>query len=262
MINFTERRTDALVLAGGTTDDEMRKLTGEASRCFIRFGDTPILEFVLRALKGSKCIGRVTIIGDPQKLQCYKGDLVDEIISEGASLQENVFNGLERLADADYILVTAADLPLISSEIIDNLLALFSREESDIYYPIVPMNVVESKFPGGKRTVQKLKEGEFTGGNIFLLNPKSILKNRDKIDRVIIARKNKAELVKLFGLSFVLKYLTRSLDIPSLEAKAYSILGSRTKAIRCPHPEVGFDVDKPEDYQVALKVIRNRNGGN
>ena len=262
LIDFTKRRTDAFVLAGGLNDEEMLKHTGEAARCFIRMGDTPILEFVLLALKGSPYVGKITVIGNPERLEKYRGTLVDSIIPEGKSLQENFFKGLETFGEADYLLVSSADLPLISTKIIDNLFALFSREESEIYYPIIPLKIIESKFPGGKRTVQRLKEGEFTGGNIFLLNPKAILDNRDKIDRVIEARKNKAELVKLFGLSFVLRYLTRSLDIPSLEAKAESILGSKMKAIHCPHAEVGFDVDKLEDYQVALKVIRKREGGN
>jgi hypothetical protein len=110
--------------------------------------------------------------------------------------------------------------------------------------------------------VQKIKEGEFTGGNIFLLNPKSILDNRDKIDRIIEARKSKPELIKLFGISFVLRYLFKNLDLRSLEAKATSVLGSRVKGVPCPHAEVGFDVDKPEDYKIAMEVIRKRGEGN
>jgi GTP:adenosylcobinamide-phosphate guanylyltransferase len=261
MIDFTQRKTDSLVLAGGLNDEEMLKLTGETSRCFIRFGKMSLLEMVLTALRGSAHIGRITVVGNPEKLEQFRGTLLDVIIPEGKNLQENFFNGLKSMSDSDYILVSSADLPLISTEIIDNLLTLFSHDDSDIFYPIIPISVCDAKFPGGKRTVQKLREGEFTGGNIFMLNPKAILNNMDKIDRVIVARKNKKELVKLFGIGFVIKYLTHSLDIPGLEAKAASILGSKVKAIHCPHAEVGFDVDKPEDYQVALKVIRKRNGG-
>jgi len=262
LIDFTKRRTDTLVLAGGQNDEDMVRLTSEKARCFIRMGDKPILECVLKALRGSPCVGDITVVGNPERLKPYLGTLITKIIPEGKSLQENFFNGLQSFKDADYIFASSADIPLISTEIIDNLFALFSRDEADIYYPIIPMSVVESKFPGGKRTVQKLKEGEFTGGNIFLLKPKAILDNLDKIDRVITARKNKTELVRLFGITFIIRYLTHSLDLPGLEAKAQSILGAKVKAVICPHPEVGFDVDKPEDYEIALKVYRKRNGGN
>jgi len=262
MIDFTQRKTDALVLAGGLNGEEMLRITGEKARCFIKMGKIPILEFVLTALRGSPYVGKITIVGNPEMLSPYKGKLVDEIIPEASNLQENFFNGLIAAGDTDYLLVSSADIPLISADIIDNLFKLFSREESDIYYPIIPINVVDAKFPGGKRTVQKLKEGDFTGGNLFVLNPKSILKNRHKFDRLIEARKSKSEMIKLFGMGFVFKYLTKSLDIASLEAKASSILGSKTKAINCPHAEVGFDVDKPEDYKVALEVIRKRDAGN
>ena len=262
MIDFTKRRTDTLVLAGGLNDEEMLKLTGEKARCFVRLGETPIVEFVLKALRKSPGVGGITVVGNPERLNPYLGNILDKIIPEGQSLQENFFNGLQSLADADYVLCSSADIPLISSEIIDNLFAQFSRDEADIYYPIVPMHVVEAKFPGGKRTVQKLKEGEFTGGNIFLLKPKAILDNRDKIDHVITARKNKPELVKLFGITFIIRYLTGSLGLPGLEAKAQSILGAKVKAVICPHPEVGFDIDKPDDYELALKVYRKREGGN
>jgi len=249
------------VLAGGLNDEEMVKLTAEKARCFIRLGEMPIVECVLKALRGSACVGDITVVGNPERLNPYLGNLLDKIIPEGQSLQENFFNGLNSLKDADYIFASSADIPLISAEIIDNLFALFSRDEADIYYPIIPMNVVEAKFPGGKRTVQKLKEGEFTGGNIFLLKPKAIFDNWDKIDRVITARKNKTELVKLFGIAFIIRYMTHSLGLPGLEAKAQSILGAKVKAVICPHPEVGFDIDKPDDYETALKAYRKREGG-
>lgn len=262
MIDFTQRVTNALVLAGGLNDEEMLRVTGERARCFIKVGQKPILEFVLNALRGCPYVGNINVVGNPEKLNIYKGTLIDNIIPEVGNLQENFFIGLEATGDVDYLLVSSADIPLISKEIIDNLFKLFSRDESDIYYPIIPISVIEAKYPGGKRTVQKLKEGNFTGGNIFLLNPKAILDNRAKFDRLIEARKNKAEMIKLFGIGFVFKYLTRTLDIASLEKKAFSILGSKAKAIQCPHAEVGFDVDKPEDYKIVMEVIRKRDAGN
>ncbi len=261
MIDFTRRKTDALVLAGGLNDEAMLRLTGEKARCFIKVGELPLLEIVLKALRGCSAVGRITCVGNAERLEHLRGTLIDDIIPEGESLQENFLNGLKSFENSDYVLVTTADIPLISAEIFDNLFSLFSRDEVDLYYPIIPIDIVEARFPGGKRTVQKLKEGEFTGGNIFLLNPGAVIRNKPKFDRIIECRKNKYEMVKLFGLPFIIKYMTNNLDLASLEKKAFNILGCSVKGVPCPHAEVGFDIDKPEDYKVAVEVIKKRNGG-
>ena len=85
--------------------------------------------------------------------------------------------------------------------------------DAEIYYPIVDVKFFDAKFPGGKRTTQQLKEGTFTGGNVFIVCPDSVLKNKPRIEAVIRDRKSPAKLVMLFGLPFIIRFALKQLDL-------------------------------------------------
>ena len=63
-------------------------------------------------------------------------------------------------------------------------------------------------------------------------------------------------LCRLLGLKFVIKFLLRSLTLKEAEEKVSRLLGGiKGIVVISQHPEVGVDVDKPGDYELALKTI-------
>jgi hypothetical protein len=77
-----------------------------------------------------------------------------------------------------------------------------------------------------------------------------------KVKRFLDYRKSPLKLAGLLGWTFLIRYLLlKNLKMHELEAKISNMLGIRGAVIVCPWPEVGIDVDKPSDLQLARAVL-------
>lgn len=127
---------------------------------------------------------------------------------------------------------------------------------ADLYYPIVDKRVGELKYPVVKRTYVNLREGVFTGGNLFLVNPEIVEHTAPRVRKFLDYRKNPLKMVTLLGFSFLLRYLVlKNLTLSELEQKVSDMWAIRGAVIVSPWPEVGIDVDKPSDLQLARAVL-------
>ncbi|MEO7995224.1 MAG: 4-diphosphocytidyl-2C-methyl-D-erythritol kinase, partial [bacterium] len=147
------------------------------------------------------------------------------------------------------------DCPLLTADIISGLLADCLRVPGEVYYPIIPMDILNAKYPGGKRTTLKLKEGVFTGGNLFLVKPAPLLRQKPLIDQLIRHRKDPLKLLQLFGLKFIWQFATQQLTVHGLESRATQMLGVQVRAISTPHPEIGIDLDKAVDHDQLSAIL-------
>ena len=137
---------------------------------------------------------------------------------------------------------------------VNDLVAQAETVHADVVYPIIPKDSCERSFPGGKRTYVTLREGTFTGGNGVVAARNFVELRRDLIQRLFEARKHPLKLASMFGLSFIVGLLTRRLTLPDLEARAGEIIGGRVGAVVSLYPELGFDVDKLADLNLARQV--------
>lgn len=168
---------------------------------------------------------------------------------------ENIEAGLKRLSGEKRVLLATSDIPLLTSRSVDNFLDLCGDMSGDLYYPIIEKNVVEKIFPSTRRTYVRLKEGVFTGGNLFLINPAVYKRCLENGRKIISLRKSPVGLCKIFGFTFLVKFLLHSLTLADAEKKVSKLLGIRGVAVKSEFPEIGVDVDKPGDLELVLKVI-------
>ena len=75
------------------------------------------------------------------------------------------------------------------------------------------------------------------------------------MDRVLTLRKKPWKLAQLLGFSFMLKFFMQRLSLAELEKRVSQLLGVKGVAIISPYPEIGTDVDKPSDFELAERVI-------
>ena len=253
---MTGEKFPVLILAGGPTPEKILAAgETEKERAFIDIGGRPMLAWVLDAVRNCDICGELFVIGNAERLRSTFGLSENEVGQDKNSMLDNFIAGLERFRKYPKVLSTTCDIPLITPEAFKFIADEVGRIDAQVYYPIVDVKEFDKKFPGGKRTTQKLKEGTFTGGNVFVFEPEQVLKNQDKMKAVIRDRKSPAKLVRLFGLPFIVKFALRQLNLKGLEEKASEILGAKMRGIITPYPEVGFDVDKPEDLDMVRKIV-------
>jgi len=241
------------IMAGGGKDSLKLFNVSATSKGAVPISGKPMVEYVIEALRSAKSIDKILYAGDIEILSSIKMR-VDYSISDAGELFLNFMNALEFFKDESQVLIVTSDIPLIKGYMIDEFLSRCDR--SAIFcYSFVRKEDSEKLFPKAHRTYVKLKEGAFTGGNIMLVNPSFILKNREIIQRVISNRKNPFNLAKLIGLAIILRYITGSLDIPTLEAKSSRILGGKTQAVLMEYPEIGFDVDNQTQLKFVEEIL-------
>ena len=247
-------RVDALVIAGGSSD-KLQKGSAVAKEALIPIGNKVMVEYVMDALECTPGIDKIAVVG-PDELQsifAHKERLI--IAKEGESAIDSVINGLELLKPQDRLLILTADIPLITQAAISGFLELCQDPSIDLYYPIVPKEANDAKYPGIKRTYVTLKDGIYTGGNAFLVNPNIIYDRIETGKRLVKLRKSPLALSSLIGWKFILKLLTKRLTIKEIEEKFSNLLDLKGKAIISPYPEIGIDVDKLSDLQFVNDIF-------
>ena len=247
---------DAVVLAGSTNNGPLKVCSPVAHEALIPMGNKTMVEHVVDALLSAKKVKRVLIVGPVAELSRLEFDKRATIAEARGGILENIEAGLNELPGEERVLLVTSDIPMLTPQAVDDFLELCGDMSGDLYYPVIGKNIVERKFPGTNRTYVKMKEGIFTGGNLFLLNPAVFKKCVVNGQKIIDLRKSPIGLCRLIGLKFVVKFLLRSLTFREAEEKVSQLLGGiKGVVVFSQHPEVGVDVDKPGDYELALKVI-------
>ncbi|MEA4924788.1 MAG: nucleotidyltransferase family protein [Syntrophomonadaceae bacterium] len=250
---------DAVILAGGENSSELKKIAPYDSEALIIIGNYPMIYYVYRALRATPCINNIVVSGPADALRTI---LPKEeklfFVDGGNNAVESFANAIDMLTELEIstkVLAVPTDVPFITPEAIRDFLACCEKSEADFYYPITRKEVNEKKYPGVVRTYVRLKDGIFTGGNLFLIRSAVIPVCLDIGVKLIQRRKNPLAMAKLFGPGLVWKYLTGRLSISIAEKRFFKVVGIHGKGIISPYAEVGVDIDKPEDLRLAQQYL-------
>lgn len=245
---------DAVILAGSPNTGPLAECCEENYEALIKIGDKPMVRYVVDALLNSKLVNKIAISGPKELAEYFPEDSVIVVEPEGTVIG-NALKAFEVIDAAKPVIISTCDIPLLTGEAVVDFIKLCQATNADFYYPIVSMEEASQKYPGVKRTSAKIKEGKFTGGNIFVLNRGLTSRVTAKAQEFVNLRKSPLQLAKLLGFKFVFKLLFGKLTIPELEAKVSEVLGLKVKAVITLFPEIGIDVDKPSDYSLVSKFL-------
>ena len=88
-----------------------------------------------------------------------------------------------------------------------------------------------------------------------LVSPSVFQAYQPMIEHAISMRKNPWKLSRLLGLKFIVKFMFKQLSIGEIESRVEDILQFRGVGVISPYPQVGIDVDKPSDLQLARQML-------
>ena len=162
---------------------------------------------------------------------------------------------LDHDASAKAIALVSSDIPLITSESVDWVVKSAWPADLDIYYPIIEQSLMEERFPESARSYVKLKGMNVCGGDLAVINLDLHKTREDFWRRIIEARKSYLNQAALVGFDVLFLLLLRQINLPNLVEKVTARLKITGKALICPYPELGMDVDKPHQVDVARKEL-------
>lgn len=259
--------TLAIVLAGGANS-------------LIRLGERLTVEYVVDALQNSRFFDRVIIAGPvaesgtaesgtaesgtdgelpplEELRQKYRAQEQITVVGGGVTPVDSFMRAYALVPlEAEQILLATGDIPLLTTEVAEYFLETCAALEGDLFYPIVPKQVNEEKYPGVERTYIKLREGVFTGGNLFLIKTRIIERCLQEATKLVNLRKSPLALASHVGWGLLWRYLTLQLTLPLVEKEVSRLLGGvKGVGVICPYPEIGIDVDKKSDVILVKKFL-------
>lgn len=243
---------DAVVLAAKANIDKLASESDEILEANIDIAGKPMLSYVLQALEQLPEVSRIIVVGPEDGLSAYANERVI-ITSPGDGLLANVQIGLSH-SQTEYVLVATSDIPLITSERVQEFTKGAIELDADFVYAVSAKEQCLNKYPEVQRTYVKLKGATLTGGNLFFVKKSIVGGTWPVVEKMIKYRKSPIKMASFFGIGFLLRIFLGLAGVPEIEEYVSNLLGIKCRAILSA-PEIGIDVDKPQDLELARTVL-------
>ncbi|MGI4789114.1 MAG: nucleotidyltransferase family protein [Janthinobacterium lividum] len=248
---------DVVVLAGGKNSPAMAAASGVENRAMTPIGTRTMLDYVTSALAETPSIGRIYVVGDVPGSTGYTQ------VTGGETLLDNLLAGLKAAGDQERVLISTSDIPFVTPASLEDFVEKAAASGADLCCSYVPVAACTQKYPEMKRTAVKVAEGQFTLGNVMLVNPRFMIAHQATISQAYAARKSPVKVAKMLGMGLLARLIgaqlvsSKMLTIAALEQAVSRLLGSggRAVGICSAHPEIGTDVDNPEDVAIARRIL-------
>jgi molybdopterin-guanine dinucleotide biosynthesis protein A len=247
-------RINAVVLAGGPAPPELQAALGVTNRAMVPLAGRTMLDYVVDALAKSTSVDGIVVVGDIPVDGRYS------LVADQGGMLDNLLAGAAETT-GDRVLVATSDIPFLTPAAVDGFVTMALEHDVDFVYPVVEMEAYKKRFAGLKRTTVRLREGEFTGGNIVMLRRSFVTDQSDRIRQAYALRKDVLKLGALLGPELLLRLVASqtvapsALSIPMLEAGIARLLDAKVAAVITAYPEIGTDVDKAEEIDAAIRIL-------
>lgn len=246
---------DAVIIAGGipAPQDPLYVYSKGEAKALLDIAGKPMVQWVINALGDAKTIDRIVLIGLTARSGLTSRKPLVYISNEGKMLA-NIQAGTEKVKQlnprAEYVLFVTSDIPAITGAMFDWVVNTSLQTKHDIYYNVIPRQVMQDRFPTARRTFVRLKDLEACGGDTHVVRTSIVSRNSEFWDKLIEARKNPAAQASLLGFDIIFRFLFRQLTADDVIRRVAARLGLKGRALICPFAEVGMDVDKPHQLEL------------
>ncbi len=251
----------AILLAGQRPGvDPLAAAFGQTLKALVPIGGQPMAAHVAQTLLDTPLITNIIVL-------CQQPDVIKAVLPESDRLryvvsQSGISDSIMDIAGGITapwpLFVTTADHPLLTRAMIETFLA--GSIGTDISVGMVERSVILKAYPDNKRTWIKLKDGPWSGANLFTLSGESAKAALTLWSR---AEKDRKQLLRLFwhfGPWIALRAITRTISLQDGIAALGRRLGLTARAVSLDFAEAAIDVDKVSDHVLAEAILAKRKG--
>jgi len=250
-------------LAGGVLGeaDPLLEYAQVQKKPLIKIAGKEMVRYVAEATAGSSWVERTFVVGLSPEDEVEFAVPVGYVEATGDML-DSVVAGMERVMEVDpgveRVVIISADIPLLTTEMVDYFIDTCLETDHDLYYTVVEKSTIEARFPGSGRSFVPLRGGSFAGGDINMVKVSALQANLSLARQAMGFRKNVWQQVRLLGLGTLIRFAFRRLSIADAERVASRALGCRGRAIITLYPEMGMDVDKPHQLDIVRAILEGK----
>lgn len=256
---------NAVILAGSRgPSDPVAAACGVSHKALAPVFGVPMLARVLHTLNEVPRIGRmIVLIECPDLIRDHPafapflqtGKL--RVLLAAASPSLSVLSALDQNPTPVPCLITTADHPLLTAEMVDHFLDSVP-ETADAALGLARSETIQATYPDTRRTYSRFRDGAFSGCNLFVLQTaraRSVVTFWRRIEQ---DRKKPWRMIRALGPCTLLSYALGQLSLN----KALAALGRRTAtslaAVTMPFADAAVDVDRPGDLALANDILARR----
>ena len=219
----------AIVLAGDRTKaDSLINHTAAGSKAMIDLDGTPMVRRVLNSLRAARVVGNIRLAGPEASEVATDAELKAWIDNgeiywsePGISPSTSAYNAMLGLDAEDSVLLTTADHPLLTPEIVDAFGRQSLVDDVDVTVGLAPYPLIAETF--WRRIEQE--------------------------------RKKPLVVIGLLGWSAVIRYRLGLLSLEEALAKLSKRLGLRIRAVILPYANAAIDVDSIADLMLVKGAL-------
>jgi len=207
---------------------------------------------VLDTLAAATEITRVIVVIEPQAPALP--DSGAERIDAAPSPSLSALAGFERAGGGQPgapVLVTTADHPLLTIEMVTHFLSQSSASGADVAAGVSERAVVEQAGSTARRTYLKFRDAQISGCNLFALMTPRASNALTFWRRLEAERKRPLRMAWAIGPATLVRYLLGLLTTTAAARALGRAAGCRATMVFMPFPDAAHDVDKPTDLAFA-----------
>lgn len=236
-----------------------------ATKALVEVDGVPMIERVLRCLH--EAVGAPPVYvsaGDPALLEATEA--LRRWVAEGwlhhhrsaGSPAASVHDFLSRHPAERPTLVTTADHPLLTPEMVRHFLEAAEQTGADVAVGVVEASLFRARFPRVRRTFVPLGEEAVTGANLFYFRTARAAEAARFWVRAEVVRKRPWRMAALFGPLALLRFALGRLSLDEAAERVSAAMGVRAAMVRMPFAECAIDVDGAADLEAAARVLAAR----
>lgn len=255
----------AILLAGQRPGgDPLAAAVGARFKALIPVAGEPMLARVVRTLLAAPSIGRIVILTqDPATLLADAPDWIAAhpriaTAAGGGGISTSLAAIVGTAAAPWPVLVTTADHPLLTVAMVEGFLC--DAGSADVAVAMVERTTVLAAYPDNRRTWLKLRDGAWSGANLFALQSPRAQAALAAWAEVEQDRKKALRLLGHFGPWLAVRAFTRTIGLKDALAQAGRRMGLTARLVSMPQPEAAIDVDKLADLALAERILAAQPG--
>ncbi len=259
-----ERLYTGLVLAASRGNlDPLAQAGGVSHKCFIDIAGQPMLRRVVAAVLASGRIGRTIVAIEEASIEEARTILAGLPGAEAITYvpsRENIGTSVAAVASLELLplIVTTGDNALHTAEMVRYFCDALDAVTEDAALGLTPAHYILEKYPEGNRAFHRFRDGAFSSCNIYaILGPKGLEAAR-VFDSGGQFGKKPRRLIGAFGLFAFLLYKSRLFTLRTVLKALSRTIGVSTAPVLMPFAEGPIDVDRPQDWALANRIVAAR----
>jgi GTP:adenosylcobinamide-phosphate guanylyltransferase len=255
---------NAIITAGGIPqpEDTLFQYTQGSFKVLLPIEGKPIIQWVVDALNGSGEVDKIIIVGLPSDTPIRAKQKITFIESKN-DLMLNIQAAAEKVVELDPAcndcFLVSGDIPGLTAEMVKWLAHKVRRSPPmDIHYTVVAKQVMESEFPGSKRTYTRMKDCEVSGGDCSVFNPRMAIDPNARWRKLIDYRKSPVKQAALIGFDTLFLLLIGQLTLKEAERRVTRRLNICGEVVLAPYAGIAMDIDKAHQFEIMQKYLHER----